>query len=103
MGCSVEQFKSFNMAWTVYAEEYRSAYLDQYLEVEEWTLQYLLNYELLSSIPTQMEEAIYRARAYMVDTVPMATLLLDIKRMVVEEAVKRAQESAVKDITEGQG
>merc|ERR1711940_107071 len=40
-----------------------------------------------------MEEAIYRARAYMVDTVPMATLLLDIKRMVVEEAVKRAQES----------
>merc|ERR1711940_271076 len=47
-----------------------------------------------------MEEAIYRARAYMVDTVPMATLLLDIKRIVVEEAVKRAQQAAVRRFDE---
>ena len=27
-GCSVEQFKSFHMAWALYAEKYRSQYRD---------------------------------------------------------------------------
>ena len=100
MGCSVEQFKSFHMAWSSYAEEFRSQFEETYREVDEVRLKYLLNYELLSSIPTSMEHAIYRARAFMVDRVPTATLLLDIKRITVGEAVKRAQQAVVRNIDE---
>ena len=99
-GCSVEQFKSFHMAWSSYAEEFRSQFEETYREVDEVRLKYLLNYELLSSIPTSMEHAIYRARAFMVDRVPTATLLLDIKRITVGEAVKRAQQAVVRNIDE---
>ena len=77
-GCRVGQFKSFHMAWDLYAEKYRSQLKEQHGEVDELRLNYLLNYELLSSIPAPMEKTIYRARAYMVDMVPMATLLLEI-------------------------
>ena len=95
-GCSVVGFKSFNMAWALYAEKYRSQYLDQHpWEVDELRLNYLLNYELLSSIPPLMEGAIYRARNYLVDTVPTADLLIEIKKIVVEEVVRSAQQAVV--------
>ena len=103
-GSSVEEFKSFNMAWALYAEKYRSQYLDQHpWEVDELRLNYLLNYELLSSIPPLMEGTIYRARDYLVDTVPTADLLLEIKKIVVEEAVKSAQQAVVPSIAKVTG
>ena len=40
-----------------------------------------------------MEEAIYRARSYIVDMVPTANLLMDIKMTIVGKAVKRAQQA----------
>ena len=65
---------------------------------DELRLNYLLNYELLASIPPLMEGTIYRARDYLVDTVPTADLLLEIKKIVVEEAVKSAQQAVVQSI-----
>ena len=54
-GCSVGQFKSFQVAWALYAEKYsqehKSQLKEQYCEVDETRLNYLLNYELLSCIP----------------------------------------------------
>ena len=58
-GCSVEQFKSFHMAWSLYTKEFRSQFEETYWEADEVRLNYMLNYELLSSIPASLEQAIY--------------------------------------------
>ena len=40
----------FHMAWSLYAEGFRSQFEETYWEVDEVRLNYMLNYELLSSI-----------------------------------------------------
>ena len=54
-GCSVGQFQSFKLDWDWYAEKYRS----QLREEHVFRLNYLVNYELLASIPAPLEHAIY--------------------------------------------
>ena len=53
-GCSVGQFKSFQMDWGRYAEKYSSWFKAQPGEEDEHMLNDLLNSELLSCIPAPM-------------------------------------------------
>ena len=67
-GCSVDQFQSFKLDWDWYAEKYRSQLREEHGKEDVFRLNYLVNYELLVSIPAPLEAAIYRARSYTVNT-----------------------------------
>ena len=91
-GCSVEEFKSFNVDWDKFAEKYSSWFTAQPGEEDEYMLNDLLNSHLLGCIPASMETAIRKDRSYTVDKVPTAHILMDIKRFMVREEVECAQQ-----------
>ena len=93
---SVKQFNSFKLDWDQYTEEYRSRYREEHGEEDSYKLNYLLNYELLASVPEHMEDAIYKAMPLKEEqTISTATLLMEIKKITVREAVEHAQQSMV--------
>ena len=55
-GCSVGQFKFFQMDWNRYAKKYSSWFKEQPGEGDEYMINDLLNFELLSCIPAPMAE-----------------------------------------------
>ena len=78
---------SFNLDWDRFVEEYWSQLKGEYGKEDEPRINFLLNYELLASIAAPLEDTIYWARLYIVDTVPIAYLLREIKMNLVREAV----------------
>ena len=94
----MKQLKSFTVEWDRYAERYSSWFREQPGEEDEYLLNDLLNYALLSCIPKSMEQAIYKDRSYTVDKVPTAEIMIDIKKIIVEEAVQCAQQTVVQQV-----
>ena len=65
------------------------------MEESLYQLNYELNYQLLAYLPNQLEDMIYKALGCKVEVTSTATLLMQIKRIIVMEAVEHAQQSAV--------
>ena len=91
----MKQFNSFELDWDKFSEQYKSRYKEKHAEESRYRLNYLLNYELLAYVPEPLEDEFYKAMPLKVETISTATLLMEIKKITVMEAVEHAQQSVV--------
>ena len=95
---SVKQFNTFKLEWTTYARMLRSRCREYMLD--QYKVNYMLNYELLASIPNTVVDTISKAMGYKIEMVPTADLLVESQEDRRPEAVEYAQQAMVQHVDE---